>query len=189
MFNSQLKDYVRRYSGFYNLEFCNAVTKSLQETKWNLHSYYNSSTGNFESYDHELSVSHVEVPLKTELDQKIWHVINQYVTQDMGHMNGWFSGWSGYSHSRFNKYDPTTQMRLHCDHIQSLFDGNKKGIPILTVLGGLNDDYEGGEFVLCGEQVELKAGEVLVFPSNFLYPHEVKPVKSGTRYSFVSWVW
>lgn len=70
-----------------------------------------------------------------------------------------------------------------------MFDGNKKGIPILTVLGGLNDDYEGGELILCGEQVELKAGEVLVFPSNFLYPHEVKPVKSGTRYSFVSWVW
>ena len=30
--------------------------------------------------------------------------------------------------------------------------------------------------------------QLIIFPSIFLYPHLVKPVKKGTRYSFVSWV-
>lgn len=189
MFNTQLKDYVCRYSGFFDEQFCKDIVASIESVNWNLHTFYNSQTGKTESFDHELSVSHEQVPLKTRLDQTIWSVLQQYVTKDMAHMSDWFSGWTGYSLSRFNRYNESTQMKLHCDHIHSLFDGERKGAPILTVLGALNNEYEGGEFILCGEKVEIKAGEVLVFPSNFLYPHEVKPVKSGTRYSFVSWAW
>ena len=71
-----------------------------------------------------------------------------------------------------------------------LIDGNIKGIPVLSVVGLLNDNYEGGDFVMFEDyKVSLKKGDVLVFPSNFLYPHKVTPVKKGTRYSFVSWVW
>jgi predicted 2-oxoglutarate/Fe(II)-dependent dioxygenase YbiX len=71
-----------------------------------------------------------------------------------------------------------------------MFDGQRKGIPTLTVLGGLNDDYEGGELMMFGDkQIYLPSGSVIVFPSNFMYPHEVKPVKSGIRYSYVSWSW
>lgn len=53
----------------------------------------------------------------------------------------------------------------------------------------LNDSFKGGEFVFFeGQEVyNLKKGDALLFPSNFLYPHEVKPVKSGTRYSIVTW--
>ena len=71
-----------------------------------------------------------------------------------------------------------------------MFDGERKGIPTLTVLGGLNDDYEGGELMMFGEHcINLPTGAVVVFPSNFMFPHEVKPVKSGVRYSYVSWTW
>lgn len=189
MFNTQLKDYVAKYSGFFDESFCHEITKSLSTISWDLHGYYNSKTKEIESFDHELSVSKEQVPLKAQLDEQIWKIIEQYVLKDMSYMNDWFRGWTGYSLSRFNRYNESTKMKLHCDHIYTLFDGNQKGVPILTVLGSLNNDYEGGEFILCGEHVELKAGQVLVFPSNFLYPHEVKPVKSGVRYSFVSWVW
>jgi predicted 2-oxoglutarate/Fe(II)-dependent dioxygenase YbiX len=81
-------------------------------------------------------------------------------------------------------------MREHEDHIQSLFlPAERRGVPILSLVGYLNDDHEGGEFYLRHEDVKAQAGEMLVFPSNFLFPHEVKPVTSGTRYSFVSWAW
>jgi predicted 2-oxoglutarate/Fe(II)-dependent dioxygenase YbiX len=189
MFNTELKDYVRKYAGFFDESFCKDVVGSIENINWSLHTYNNPQTNTDRSYDHELSVSNEQVPLKAQLDQAIWEILKQYVTKDMAHLSGWFSGWTGYSLSRFNRYDESTQMKLHCDHIHTLFDGRHKGVPILTVLGALNNDYEGGEFILCGEQIEFKAGEVLVFPSNFLYPHEVKLVKSGTRYSFVSWAW
>ena len=37
--------------------------------------------------------------------------------------------------------------------------------------------------------IELKQGDVLMFPSVFLYPHRVNPVTKGVRDTFVSWVW
>ena len=78
---------------------------------------------------------------------------------------------------------------LHADHIHSMFDGERKGIPILSVLGVLNDDYEGGEFVLIDEKIDLSKGDIIIFPSNFMYPHKVEPVTKGTRYSYISWIW
>ena len=37
--------------------------------------------------------------------------------------------------------------------------------------------------------VEIGKGDLLIFPSNFLYPHRVDPVTKGVRYSYVSWAW
>jgi predicted 2-oxoglutarate/Fe(II)-dependent dioxygenase YbiX len=189
MINTPLKDYVKVYKGFYDPEFCATVTNQIAGVDWHQHAFYDHKNNEVISHDHELSVSSDVVPAKAELDAKIWHAINRYITEDMKFMADWYGGWNGYSNSRFNRYVPETKMKLHCDHIQSLFDGQRKGIPTITVLGSLNNDYEGGELVLCGENYELKTGDVILFPSNFLYPHEVKPVKSGVRYSFVSWVW
>jgi predicted 2-oxoglutarate/Fe(II)-dependent dioxygenase YbiX len=81
-------------------------------------------------------------------------------------------------------------MKLHCDHIHDLFDGQVKGVPILTIVGLLNEDFEGGNFLLWdNENINLETGSVVIFPSNFMYPHRVSTIKSGVRYSFVSWAW
>jgi len=78
-------------------------------------------------------------------------------------------------------------MRKHYDHIHSIFDGQRKGIPVLSMLGILNNDYEGGEFLVRDKQFKLKQGDMIIFPSCFMYPHEVKEVTKGIRYSFISW--
>jgi predicted 2-oxoglutarate/Fe(II)-dependent dioxygenase YbiX len=53
----------------------------------------------------------------------------------------------------------------------------------------LNDGYEGGEFAFFDREktIRLPKGSALVFPSNFMFPHEIMPVLSGTRYSIVTW--
>ena len=53
----------------------------------------------------------------------------------------------------------------------------------------LNDDYEGGEFAFFNRTLKYKLnkGDVLMFPSTFMYPHEVMPVTKGTRYSIITW--
>jgi len=53
----------------------------------------------------------------------------------------------------------------------------------------LNDDYEGGEFAFFNRELKykLKKGACIMFPSNFMYPHEIMPVTSGTRYSIITW--
>jgi len=53
----------------------------------------------------------------------------------------------------------------------------------------LNDDYEGGEFGFFDRELVIKApkGGAVLFPSNFMYPHEIMPVTNGTRYSIITW--
>ena len=55
----------------------------------------------------------------------------------------------------------------------------------------LNDDYEGGDVEFKRHNLRFKANknQLLLFPSNFLYPHRVDMVTKGTRYSYVSWTW
>jgi hypothetical protein len=57
----------------------------------------------------------------------------------------------------------------------------------------LNNDYRGGNLCFRNPdgsnewEVEVKVGRMIIWPSNFLYPHTVKPVIEGTRYSVVAW--
>jgi Rps23 Pro-64 3,4-dihydroxylase Tpa1-like proline 4-hydroxylase len=53
----------------------------------------------------------------------------------------------------------------------------------------LNDDYEGGEWAFFNREKVIKVpkGAAVLFPSNFMYPHEIMPVTKGTRYSIVTW--
>lgn len=188
--SKNLHDYVKVYKDFVPAELCQKILPQLENAEWTEHSFYNAATDALVSHENELAISHDNVDGKQELMQRIWEVLHQYVMVDMESMHDWFNSWNGFSDVRFNRYDPSTKMKLHCDHIHSMFDGQRKGVPVLTVLGALNDGYTGGEFIMFGDEViEMPARSVIVFPSNFLYPHEVRPVKSGIRYSFVSWAW
>lgn len=53
----------------------------------------------------------------------------------------------------------------------------------------LNDDFEGGEFAFFNRELKyrLEKGDAIMFPSNFMYPHEIMPVTKGTRYSIITW--
>ena len=58
----------------------------------------------------------------------------------------------------------------------------------------LNDDFEGGELNFYDqkqnviEKVKPFKNSITFFPSTYLYPHSVEPVKKGVRYSIVSWL-
>ena len=77
----------------------------------------------------------------------------------------------------------------HCDHVHHMPEKIINGIPILSIIGMLNNDYEGGKLIFYDKEYKLKKGEIIVFPSNFLYPHKVTKITKGERYSFVVWVW
>ena len=96
---------------------------------------------------------------------------------------------SNLSPLKFNKYENGSMMQKHYDHIHDIFDGKKKGVPIISIIVQLNEGYEGAEFCLRNKDIPLKTGDVLFFPSNFMYPHEVKKIKKGVRYSIACWAW
>lgn len=63
----------------------------------------------------------------------------------------------------------------------------------LSMIFLINDEYSGGELCfsdpMSGEEfvIPKKKNTLLMWPSMFLYPHAVKPVESGIRYSIVGW--
>lgn len=184
-----LEDYVKIYPAL-DEEFCNKIQEELKEATWQQHVFYNAD-GQYvtQSGNRELDVSWADIPSKADLTQKVWETVSKYILEDF--KNPYFNGWAGFTNIRFNRYHPDRLMALHCDHIHDMFDGQRKGIPTLTILGSLNNDYEGGEFLMFDEEKEfkMKAGEIMIFPSVFLYPHRVAPVTKGVRDTFVSWVW
>ena len=188
--NLDIRHYARLFKGMVSKETCEKTVKQMNDIEFQEHTFYNPHTGKTAprsgSQELEMSFSN-NVTTKGELNLIVKSAGEKYVA-DIG--LPWFQRFSGWSHVRFNKYSENKKMALHCDHIHSMFDGERKGIPILSVLGVLNNDYEGGDFVLFdNHKIDFEAGDILVFPSVFIYPHRVEPVTKGTRYSYISWIW
>jgi hypothetical protein len=59
----------------------------------------------------------------------------------------------------------------------------------VSILMYFNDDYDGGEIEFPEFDISYKPqlGDILVFPSSFIYNHSVKEVTSGVRYAAVNW--
>jgi len=81
----------------------------------------------------------------------------------------------------FIKYGPGQHFMEHHDH------GFSYNCTV-SLVSYVNDDYEGGElyFRLQDLKVKPEAGDLFIFPSNFMYPHQAMPVTSGTKYSIVT---
>lgn len=73
----------------------------------------------------------------------------------------------------------------YIQHIDAGFENHRT----VTAIIALNDDYEGGElkFLDGRHSIRLKKGSAIIFPSTFVFPHQIVPVKSGKRYSVVTW--
>mgnify|MGYP005992334317 FL=1 len=188
-----LKDYILHLDNWISKDILEITLKELSENKkWEQHEWTNSLSYDSQSLykDKELDVLYPHtLTYIRELHQLTWKALEKYIIIDK--ISGdHFPGWKGFNNLRFNRYNKNQIMSKHCDHIHNLFSGERRGIPILSIVGVLNDDYQGGEFIMFDNyEIKFKAGDVIIFPSVFLYPHLVKPVKKGTRYSFVSWAW
>ena len=183
-----LEAYIKTYK-MLDEETCKQTIKEIEEIHWSQHTFYNVNENSYgtRSGEKELDIGYSQTSTKNVIMQKIWDSYLNYV-KDLNF--SWWSSWSGFTEVRFNRYKETRLMAEHCDHIHSIFEGERKGIPVMTALGSLNDDYTGGEFVMFEDTViPFKAGEIKIFPSCFLFPHRIDPVTEGTRYSFVSWAW
>ncbi len=183
-----VKAFSKLYKSVVPNDLCDKTVSEMNNLKFHEHTFYNANTNEYKprSGSQELSMSWGNVSTKNDLNKLVDDTAFRYVKELK---MPWFDKYQGYSHVRFNKYAENKKMALHADHIHSMFDGERKGIPILSVLGVLNDDYEGGEFVLIDEKIDLSKGDIIIFPSNFMYPHKVEPVTKGTRYSYISWIW
>lgn len=163
---------------------CVRIMNAFPDFKWTTHTWYNTVSGNTGSHDSkELEVVPADKEFHDQLSPFVIQALNEYeakLKQKIIHK---------INPIRFNRYPTGSMMRRHFDHIHDIFDGVDKGVPILSIVGALNDNYEGGEFCLGPHTFKMEQGDILLFPSSFVYPHHVNEIKKGTRCTFVSWAY
>ena len=75
------------------------------------------------------------------------------------------------------------------NHFHNHYDDCKEYPRTVSASYIMNDDFLGGDlsFPEFDLTVKPKAGEIIVFPSSYVYMHSVKPVEFGIRYAAVKW--
>ena len=187
--NTQLESYIKVYDGFVSSDMLSNVLDDLEQGMWDKHTFYNpEDNSRIQTSKYEPDVFCGSIKKNSEWNDCIWNVVHQYVI-DLDFK--WWQMWTGFSGSKIVRYNDQCRMHEHCDHIYTIFDGEVRGIPILTVITCIEDNCEGGEleFFQGKKTIKLKAGQSIVFPSNYLYPHKVLSVKKGTRTTSVIWVY
>lgn len=81
----------------------------------------------------------------------------------------------------FVKYGPGQHFSYHSDHGWSY-------IATVSMVAYINDNYEDGgiRFDKINQTIKPQAGDLYIFPSNYLFSHAALPVKSGIKYSIVT---
>lgn len=193
--DSKLRDFIV-VDNMLDKSICEETVDLLERCVWDSHGWQNGRDGEVEHKkdDPEVIFLGQSETNDTFMRQIMAHtkqtIINRMATFDNPVVNA-SQLVSGGTDIRYNRYQNGQHMRPHKDHIRSAFQGHptQVGIPILSVLSVFNEDYEGGEFCFWGEPVDLKTGDVLIFPSVFLFSHEVRPVTQGARYTGIFWIW
>jgi len=185
VYKMNLQDYIAVYN-IENRLLCTDIISKMDENQWIKHSYSHPITKIETSYHDDLDMSHQNDEVTAQLQEFFKHCVTDYVANFAPN----YFPIQDITRIRFNRYKVGTNMKMHHDHIHTIFDGERKGIPILSIIALLNDDFEGGDFLIFeGKKLKLTVGDVIVFPSNFLYPHGVTTITNGTRYSCVAWAY
>lgn len=100
--------------------------------------------------------------------------VEEYTSRYKIKMNYWEA-------MNFIKYNKGQYFTEHSDH------GNSY-VCTVSLVSYLNDNYEGGElyFNNLGITIKPKAGDMIIFPSSYLFSHTAFPVKNGIKYSIAT---
>lgn len=86
-----------------------------------------------------------------------------------------------YEVFNFVKYEGTGKhFAVHADHGPAY-------VTTVSAVAYLNDDYVGGELIFPRFDLKIKpeVGDLVVFPSTFIYEHSSEPIVDGNKYSIV----
>lgn len=183
-----IRSYAKLYKGVISEDICKDTVRDLAQAQWMTESYFDAFSNMVVPIDHGVETSLEHLQTTDIIMQSLYTAISKYVLDDF--QLPWYPGWNGFSNIKFNRYGENVGLPLRCEHATYLFDGHRKGIPVLTVLGFLNNDYEGGELNIWDNEImHTQIGDVLIMPSNFMFPYCIMPVTKGVKYDFISYVW
>lgn len=188
-YSRNLDDYIQVFENIVPFELCDSfLNEYVNSNEWNPTYVGSEGSGTINKHIRNcdtIPTSNVEVIARNQnirklLDDQLFKCANDAIKQyNKIFPEAKIEQDSGYELLRYN------EGQFYIQHTDS-FKTHPRAVSCSFMI---NDDYEGGEFgFFCGEkQYKVKKGSVIMFPSNFMYPHEIMPVTKGTRYSIITW--
>jgi len=184
MNNTNLKTWIGYYEDIVSKDECESLIRDVKKSGQLKPSTYSNHTGEIKRSDNRVIMDDMWVK-----DKKTSSIINDFFGKVIRKYSDKFERFSCQRHSGFrvNRYSSGGFMSEHTDNIHHSH-GQQYGFPQVSALLFLNDNYKGGEFIVAGNKYETKMGSGIIFPSNFMFPHEVLPITSGVRYAIITWI-
>ena len=184
--SSKLEDYIHVFENVLSDELCDEIVNTFSDDSLLCPAAIKDE--NIVNYSRTCTTIPISVPQdqipedkRLYLDGELFNVVNNVMSMYTEiHPNVQVEIDTGYD---FLKYAEGQYYTKHTDSFQ-------KQQRTLSCSFQLNDDFEGGEFCFFDRDIKLslKKGSALVFPSNFMYPHEILPITKNTRYSIITWL-
>lgn len=192
---NKLEDFVEVFDDIMSDEVCNLILDEYSQcSEWHRakisNNVVNSDVRNFNMISiSEDSVISNNFSLRKQIDNFVYESIsfakNKYMEKYKS-LN--VSEDTAYSLMRYE------EKQFYIQHTDQFYanstDCRNVSNRVISCSIQLNDDYDGGEFAFFDREmlIRSKKGSIIMFPSNFMYPHEIMPVIKGTRYSIVTWL-
>lgn len=175
-----VRNYIKHYPKAFPTDFCkdiiNYVSSPTNRDRW-------KRSDVIGDYKEMRTCSEIQIlPNRdTHIDNLIYYYVKKYIgiySDDVNFFN--CKQDSGYTILR---YEVGNEFQYHCDHC---LEYNRAS----TMIINLNDDYVGGQLNFTEDLVtyDLGAGDIMIFPSSYVYPHKIRPITKGIRYSIVTWL-
>ena len=185
----EIKDYIHVVNNGISFDLCDDILKEYVPT----YEWKSGTIGENDLYEEirkcdSIFISKDEVielneSIRKDLDDRIFQTVTKGVDEYLNKFLEFPSNMSrdsGYSLLRYKSGD----------YIGQHIDASARSPRELSCSLILNDNYEGGEFAFFDKKLkfDLKKGDIIIFPSNFMFPHEVLPITSGVRYAIITWI-
>jgi Rps23 Pro-64 3,4-dihydroxylase Tpa1-like proline 4-hydroxylase len=188
-FNLKMEDYVRVYKNFLNKNVCSDLVKDIKEYPKIMEFFGPLSDllrkGTF--VNTYLDDNDFTKKIEKVIEDSIKTIGKKY-TDDVRPL--YYAYGDEFNHYTYHilKYTSDDYFKIHHDHYAETLNYSR----LLTVCVYLNEDYEGGELEVPSAGIDkeytFKTGDAIVFPSNWMFYHGVKPILSGERYAIVIWI-
>lgn len=184
---SPLSKYIKVYDNVLDMDDCNLILGEYS----NANEWASAMTGQgVENRDvrncdtipiSNQEILEVNVDVRKQIDSMLFKKVNSIAQRYISDFPSCFlKSDSGYDLLR---YEVGGYYGQHTDSF-------KEQMRTISISINLNDDYVGGNMAFFDREIQIRGGmgSAIVFPSNFMYPHEIMPVEEGTRYSIVTWL-
>ena len=191
-FSSSMQDHILHLPSFIDKDICLSVINSLDNLDKDKSAPYTDGLLNNDADSYfDPDIEHINLVR----DRIFVDGIKEYASEVRSF------NWSYYDTDSFHcsemiirRYNKGSEFKYHHDDIiGEIFPHwflRRQNILTCNFYFSDADDYDGGDLVFtCGKSFHPSMGDIIIFPSNWMFYHEVQKITKGKRYSGTVWLY